>query len=167
VRGVVAAAAAKPGEDDFCSIKLEDEPAKEESAPFELETPIGKVKAVHEKIRVGSHPDDVATRTVGAEGAFHGLELGREFDHDGRKILERLARLEETKLPSASGERPCYRVTLATTIDGKPRGTGIDVWVSKTSLFFGEHCLERKEGIVDETFEQGTNGEPLFPLGSH
>src|SRR5581483_383079 len=91
---VLAAAAAKPGEDDLTAVKIAAEPVEPKGNPVVLDTAIGKVKALEVQFKAGPHADDIATKTVGAEGPFEGLELGRVFDHDGKKLVTRLSKLE-------------------------------------------------------------------------
>jgi hypothetical protein len=160
---VLTAAAAKPGEEELVAVKVQAEPEKLESTPVELDTAIGKVKALRQRVKVGAHADDVATRFVGAEGAFEGVSLGREFDHDGRKSAERIVGLEAAKIPFAGADRECFKLTLESSVNGTPKGR-VDVWLSKKAIFFGEHAIQRKDALSEERLEQGVGGEPVFPL---
>jgi len=161
---VVAAAAGKPGEEELAAVKIRPEPVQLESTPIDLDTPIGKIKARRERVQLGNDPDAVTTRIVGAEGAFEGVFLGRELDHDGRKSGEHIVGLEEAKLAFAGSERPCFKLTLENTVNGAPKGPRVEVWLSKTPLFFGEHALQQRDSNVEETIEQGAGGTPAFPL---
>ncbi len=158
---VVSAGAAKSEGEELVAIKIkEDHTTVLETAEIELDTPMGKVKATRQKVQTGPDADDVVTRISGAKGGpFEGVSLGRESEHDGRKMDEHLVGLEDTK----DGDRPCFKLTLETTVSGG-KGSRVDYFVSKTPLFFGERIFKRADSILEETVEQGSGGSPAFPL---
>jgi hypothetical protein len=161
---VVSAGAAKSEGEELVAIKIkEDHNTVLETAEVELDTPMGKVKATRQKVQTGPDADDVVTRITGAKGTpFEGVSLGREQEHDGRKMDEHLVGLEETK----DGDRPCFKLTLETTVSGgKPNR--VDYYVSKTPLFFGERIFKRVDAMLEETVAQGSDGKPVFPLPKH